>query len=629
MKGGRATRARGICYHPPVVGTEKHEAAETAQDSGELVPTASDAPEPVVDPSGQLTPGAAERLQALSEQASVAPPPPPAAIAPGFTLDGRYRIDARLGVGGVGAVYTGTQLALGRKVAIKLLHEGLDQSFRARFEREARALATLRHPNVVSVTDFGVDGQIPYLVMELLEGETLADRVRRGRLLPEHTLELSRQLLRALAFVHEQGLVHRDLKPGNLFLELTVEGEERLKLLDFGLAKFVGGPQGETETVTRAGHVVGTPAYMAPEQIAGDAIDARSDLYAAGVLLFQMLTGRVPFTGAPMEQLRSHLIAEVPSLRESLPAELAPRPELMRLIERAMCKKRDERFGDALEMLAALEAVPQPWLIHVGLSAESIVPVAAEGSTLAPPRRAKRQSTDRRGVLWIAAAVLALGVLVLVLRGGGDQATMAGAGAGAVAAPAKPAQAKPPVAGVAQAPAVQVPAVAPVPIVATLVQAGSAAPLPSGKPLARNPWTKDTPTELRIIRKKVNAGDRGDEQMIATLRKYNQSTELDARGHLLLARMYLNRGWREDAIKQFELAWQVDPSARGAPMMLGDVLGLVTDPKTSRDASYLMRDAYGREALPALDAQLMMPWTDPAANARLRALRAALVADGS
>ena len=589
--------------------SEKGEVAESAEDSSEdvlepSVPEPSEpeapakeasaeeasAPEPsepepsaAAQPaSSQLPADTAERLEVLSAQASVPPPTRPS-VALGLTLHGRYRIDGRLGVGGVGAVYAGTQLALGRKVAIKLLHEGLDPSFRARFEREARALASLRHPNVVSITDFGVDDETPYLVMELLEGDTLGDRLRRGRLLPEHALELSRQLLRALAFVHEQGLVHRDLKPGNLFLELTVEGEERLKLLDFGLAKYVdNNAQGEGQTVTHAGHVVGTPAYMAPEQIAG----------------------------------------EVPSLRDSLPAEFAPRPELMALIDRVMRKKRDERFGDALEMLAALEAVPQPWLIAPGLLPETIVPVSAAERMQAARAKTKGRPSERRGHGWIVAAVLAMGLLVLVVRGSENAEPRATA-----SPPDKPAPPEQPVQPLPSA----VPSTAPIrELAAPPPLAGAAAPLlPPGMLAARNPWTKDTPTELRVIRKKVTSGEHGDERMITTLRQYNQATEHDARGHLLLARMYLNRGWGEDALKQFELVCQVDPSARGAPLMLGDLLGLVANPKTSRDAIRLVQRAYGREALPTLDAQLMMPASDPAADARLRALRAALIADGS
>jgi len=618
--------------------------------------------------------------------------------AVGRTLDGRYSIEERLGMGGVGAVYLGTQLALGRSVAIKLLHEGLDPSFRTRFEREAKALAALRHPNIVSVTDYGVDDVTPYLVMEKLEGETLGERLSRGPLLPEHVLELTRQLLRALGFVHEQGLVHRDLKPGNLFLELTPDGDERLKLLDFGLAKFVQEPGIEGQTVTRAGHVVGTPAYMAPEQIAGDAVDARSDIYAVGVLVFQMLSGKVPFEGEPMEQLKGHLVAPVPPLVLAQ-TELKPRAELSALVLRALEKRRDARFDSALDMLTTLEAIPQPWLVDPILvdgnpedDSQSAAKTALHKGAQKRHAAAQKQQSARPGRGRLL-TVLLLGLLALVaVQHLGDPAPRPPAAAvtsqAPTAVPAAPnedppaAEAEPEENGTARPDmdmVIALPEAARDPAAAAAAAAASggesaaasagesaAAPgagtqdpgaalaadpasaaaeaestihdqqaaaelaarpaLPPGPPAGwRNPWTRDTPAALRNIRKAVMEGERGNDRMIAILRKYNRgATDKDARGHLLLARMYLNRGWREDALNQYTIAFHVDPSSRGAPKMLSDVLTLVAYGKTYRNASRFVREAYGAEAVREIDRSLVAYKQDPAAVARLKALRAAL-----
>jgi eukaryotic-like serine/threonine-protein kinase len=214
----------------------------------------------------------------VEEEAGV---PNPSAI--GRALDGRYRLEAEIGVGGLGAVYRATHEKLDKSVAIKLLHQhcGTSELLRGRFEREAKALATLDHPNIVSVTDFGIAEDTPYLVMELLEGETLAERLDRGPLAGTEAPKLIKELLAALRFVHERGLVHRDMKPSNVFLQRLPSGGERVKILDFGLAKFMGpdpAPEKSEPTLTRAGAVVGTPAYMSPEQAAGDSADARSDV---------------------------------------------------------------------------------------------------------------------------------------------------------------------------------------------------------------------------------------------------------------------------------------------------------------------------------------------------------------
>ena len=283
----------------------------------------------------------------------------------GRTLDQRYRIDTKIGAGGVGAVYRATHLLLGQPVAIKLLldHYGSHPALRKRFEREAKALAALAHPNIVAVTDYGLSGDTPYLVMELLEGVTLAQHLRQARPSPAETLQLTRNLLRALAFVHEHGLVHRDLKPGNVFLQRLPDGETRLKLLDFGLAKFLEkDAESKDATLTRSGDIVGTPAYMAPEQVVGDATDARTDIYSVGIVLFAMVAGRLPYQGDPTDQLRAHLIEPLPPLAQIDPTQVA-HPALEALLQRAASKAREDRFQSASEMLRALEEIPQPWAV--------------------------------------------------------------------------------------------------------------------------------------------------------------------------------------------------------------------------------------------------------------------------
>jgi len=216
----------------------------------------------------------------------------------GRKLDGCYEVLERLGEGGAGVVYRGRQAQLGRFVAIKVLHQDAASSteWRRRFQREAIALSVLAHPNVVPVTDFGVDHGVPFLVMELLEGQTLGDLIKVGPLPLWRALEIARQTLRVLAFSHMKGVVHRDLKPSNVFLQALPEQADHVRLLDFGMAKFVEGSSSrDPAEPTRAGVMIGTPAYMSPEQVKGAPTDARTDVYAAGLLLFELLAGRRPF----------------------------------------------------------------------------------------------------------------------------------------------------------------------------------------------------------------------------------------------------------------------------------------------------------------------------------------------
>ena len=174
---------------------------------------------------------------------------------------------AQLGVGGVGVVYQGRHVQLDRPVAIKMLQQSAAASpeWRRRFEREARALSALAHPNIVPLTDFGIDGDVPYLVMELLQGKTLADLINEGPVSPARALDIVRQTLRGLGFAHRQGIAHRDLKPANIFLQALPEHADHVRLLDFGMAKFLDGGS-STSLAENLSRVFGTPSYMAPEQ---------------------------------------------------------------------------------------------------------------------------------------------------------------------------------------------------------------------------------------------------------------------------------------------------------------------------------------------------------------------------
>jgi TolB-like protein/Flp pilus assembly protein TadD len=278
-------------------------------------------------------------------------------LAAGHRL-GPYEIVAPLGAGGMGEVYRARDPRLGREVAIKVLPAvGDDDTSRAqRFEREARAVAALVHPNVLTLHDVGEQDGVRYLVTELLDGETLADRLARGGAMPwREVAELGAATARGVAAAHERGIVHRDLKPGNLFR--TAEGH--WKVLDFGLAHLLhdpatGGPadEGEGTDLTATGVLLGTVAYMSPEQVRGEPVDARSDLFALGAVLHEALAGRAPFRRETAGATLAAVLAETPS---PLPAGVEAPPGLVRLLERCLAKRREDRPSSAEEVAADLE----------------------------------------------------------------------------------------------------------------------------------------------------------------------------------------------------------------------------------------------------------------------------------
>lgn len=285
------------------------------------------------------------------------PSVPPAA---GDSINGEYTLGTRIGEGGVGSVYRAVQLKGERAVAIKLLQRDQlgEMDMRPRFEREALALSTMRHPNIVRFHDYGIADGRPYLVMDLIEGRTLHALIAADGALPvTRAIAICRQLLYALAYAHDRGLVHRDLKSANVMVQSLPHQPEHVTILDFGFVKLLPGHRVDgAAPLTRAGVAFGSPPYISPEQATGSAVDARADLYSVGVLLFEMLTGTRPFDGEITDVLRHHLATPVPRLVTRNP-RLATRHDLQALIERAMAKSPSHRFATADAMLAALDTV--------------------------------------------------------------------------------------------------------------------------------------------------------------------------------------------------------------------------------------------------------------------------------
>jgi len=307
--------------------------------------------------------------------------PTPGSTAPdlGKVVDGRYRLLEQIGQGGMGAVYRAEHLGMGKVVALKVLRPELGGQADAltRFEREAQAAARVDHKNVVAVSDFGAqaDGSL-YLAMEYLRGETLRHRLdREGRIEWSHAVNIARHVARGLAHAHGQGVVHRDIKPENIFLVEDDDDPDFAKILDFGIARSLSGGDAR---VTQAGIVIGTPAYLSPEQALGGAVDTRSDQYSLATVLFEMLTGVTPFGDRePVAILTAHAVAPVPAMDDVVPGLGVP-GAIEAIVRRALAKEKSERYPDTAAFLAALDQVRVT---------RSVLPQVAEVVALDPPGR--------------------------------------------------------------------------------------------------------------------------------------------------------------------------------------------------------------------------------------------------
>jgi len=281
-------------------------------------------------------------------------PTPPVDALLGQTL-GSFRVISLLGEGGMGRVYLAEHVLIGRRAAIKVLAAEIadNEDFVSRFFTEARAVNDIRHPNIVEVTDFGTFGKLPFIVMELLDGETLEQRLVNVRMLDAASAaRVVAQVAAAVGAGHEHGMVHRDLKPANIFLRNHPDYPDFVKVLDFGIAKLVTSDR-NVQHHTEMGALIGTPAYMSPEQCLGDThLDHRSDIYSLGVVLYQMVTGRLPFTAETAGRLIMSHVQEPPPPPQTINPAISA--AMSAIILRAMAKKPDQRFASMRELRDAI-----------------------------------------------------------------------------------------------------------------------------------------------------------------------------------------------------------------------------------------------------------------------------------
>jgi eukaryotic-like serine/threonine-protein kinase len=319
-------------------------------------------------------------------------------------IGGRYRLCAPIGAGAMGEVWRAEHVTLGTSLALKLV-DAANRSDAAellgRFKLEAQAAAQLKSPHVVQILDHGADGHVAFIAMELLEGESLEQRLaRRGRLQPTEIAHVLREMSRGLDRAHAAGIVHRDLKPPNVFIA-RIDGVEIVKVLDFGIAKFLGAPR-EAQLQTQAGFVVGTPAYMSPEQVLGKAIEHRSDLWQLAMIAFECITGTRPFGGTTLGELFM-AICSAPLPRPSsvlMPGATALPPALAAFdawFARAADRDPSRRFASAGEMAEALASAVAP-----GGAGEAAIPTLA---SLASMREAAPMGGTGRHDAWSTGAV--------------------------------------------------------------------------------------------------------------------------------------------------------------------------------------------------------------------------------
>jgi serine/threonine protein kinase len=340
-------------------------------------------------------------------------------------LGGEYQVLEKIGTGGMGSVYKASQPAMNRMVAIKILHPKLAnrKDLTSRFRREARAMSQLSHPNTVKVFVYGEmedDGSL-YIVMEMLEGRNLNQTVRKDGPIPsDRAIPILIQVCGALQEAHDLGIVHRDLKPENIFLSRQGGINDYPKVLDFGLAKVTERQmQPGSIILTQEGMVFGTPEFMSPEQAQGKTLDARSDIYSLAVILYEVLTGKLPFTAkTPMEYIQKHVTEPIIPLSERVADKQFPK-ELDVVMARALSKKPEHRYQTAAEFAEALRpfggAAAQALPSLLPAKASTSLAAASAKSEDTPPAEPAKEASGSGLLIGVAALCLVAGVLLAVV----------------------------------------------------------------------------------------------------------------------------------------------------------------------------------------------------------------------
>jgi len=468
----------------------------------------------------------------------------------GAVVGERYRIVSRIGVGGMGAVYRAEHTMMRRDLAIKVLLSELGgrEEFARRFEREAESASRLTHPNIITVTDFGrtPDGAL-FLAMEFLAGESLTSVISQGPLPRARALAIVRQILRALDHAHAAGVVHRDLKPDNIMLVERDGQRDVVKILDFGIAK-VTEPTSGGEVLTQAGVIFGTPEYLSPEQAIGTHVDARADLYAAGVILYEMLAGRRPFESEDKVKIISmHLSHAPPRMRDVNPAVEVP-PALEQVVLQAMEKHRENRFASAIAFLQALE--------DSELVGDPSLPLLEMGETeqhVAAPATGRMPGRGRRRVAGAAALVLFAGLATtggIALRG-------------------------------------------------RIARKGASVAVLKSPPPRPAPPAPELATRLKKVEAQLEAGN----TVAARLALEGELSERpkDARIHYMLGRIAFAENRRADGLASYREAITLDAGFRGDPVLLAHVDSALSEPRHAAAALDLVIDEIGTPAADLLE----------------------------
>jgi serine/threonine-protein kinase len=539
----------------------------------------------------------------------------------GVVLDGRYRVIEPIGHGAMGIVYRGERIHLGRTVAIKVLHDSLPNELagRQRFELEARAMARLEHPHCVAVLDVGLHEGRPYVVMEMVSGDSLRDVMDGGPLDIARAASIMRQVLSGLAHAHELGIVHRDIKPANLILGHKTGLGDQVKILDFGLARSLDSTSARLTT----GIVLGTPAYMAPEQCRDSTVDARSDLYACGVMLFEMLTGRKPFESAkddPIEIVGKHLNQPPPRL-----ADIRPDVNfggLEGVVLRALSKDPDERFPHAQEFTEALdEAVrghtqPVPVVEPQEVADAPVVPVpptapasspmltrapseAFEAPNLPPPPDAISldPARVRKRQLQIAGGVVGGAMLFALV------ASMCGGGG-------EPSAARTPDAVVAVTP----PPPPPPPIVDASVAMSVDAAGPAAAVDAM--VLPDDPADAALMLANAKASANDVEGALVILAKAHKEFVANPDIPYLAGKLYFSKQRYGEGLASLREAVRLFPGYQEEPELIKLVVdAFLSTPSRNADIARFLHDSIGKPAVPYLQEQAAK---NPRAEAELK-----------